>query len=261
MTDVIELNVSAEDKETLRCANCGGYLLWSPIRILPNGNNICGHCHLNNDVICYRNTTLEALLKHAVFPCKFRANGCQARIRFSSACDHEKCCSFNHSKTNENQEGIIFVDDEISTTAAEPPSTSQSSPSTSQSVKDKVIPPLMKSSNSVYEPPNIGDMNTKHEPASQAGGTSTGNNASECSETPSTRWNNQSRGNRPRSFASDNRSPGYWYRRRNYAPQQPYHVDWRSNNLCDRQFHPDHVMFKRRNNVIIIKGGTFYVNW
>lgn len=270
MSRQIELSVSQEDVEKLQCSYCKGYLLCSPIRILSDGGNICGHCDISGDVAAYRNTTLELILKNAVFPCKYHLKGCSERLRFSPILDHERCCPFNTPNSNdENVEQTLYMsveDNNLSTTVT--------SAATEPTAAIHSTPKVVKSSGSVTDQLPGSLLSTKKETAS----TSQANSV--CSDIPSTtRWNDDSRMdgrrssnssrnsnvNRPRSSISNSRS---WYRNRtNYSQSgqnRPYHLDWRfNNNLPNRQnqFRPEHVTFKRRNNIIIVKGGTFYVNW
>ncbi|KAF2879729.1 hypothetical protein ILUMI_26447 [Ignelater luminosus] len=92
MAEGIELNISLNH---LYCSICKGYLSSSPIRLSSDGSNICGRCSpLNRDVPVYRQSSLEAILSSALFPCKYRPNGCSMKLTFDCTHDHENICSY-----------------------------------------------------------------------------------------------------------------------------------------------------------------------
>lgn len=79
--------------EELKCCVCNSYLSCSPIRVLPNGKNVCGHCTVfNNEPSLYRALILEKILKGVLFPCRFREQGCVETISFDKSINHEAKC-------------------------------------------------------------------------------------------------------------------------------------------------------------------------
>ncbi|KAF5285552.1 hypothetical protein FQR65_LT13186 [Abscondita terminalis] len=276
MADCVELNVGPEIKEKLRCCVCHGYLLCSPIRMLPDGNNICGRCTPSNkDVIVYRNHSLEAVLKNAVFPCKFQNNGCSKRLNFVSDSDHETICTYKSSTSSESVVDSSNNDSGIKSSA----STSGQEDVQACSSKDvRVFPkpgsvctedtatgsawpttPDRCSSKDVRVFPKPGSVCTEDTATGSAWPTTPDRNAS------TSRTSNFERPHRPSSIASNRSQNLNWNGPHpSHYRHEPYRNYVDNRNAWHNPWLPqgEHVnMYKRRNNLIIIKGGTFYVNW
>lgn len=103
----MELDISESNLNHLYCSICKGYLSSSPIRLTSDGDNICGRCSpLNRDVPAYRQSSLESIMSDALFPCKYRLNGCSMKIAFDCTQDHENNCDYrNFNRSDSPQPG------------------------------------------------------------------------------------------------------------------------------------------------------------
>ncbi|KAK4874794.1 hypothetical protein RN001_014154 [Aquatica leii] len=243
MVEGVELNVTNENKEKLRCFVCGGYLLCSPIQMLPDGNNLCGRCSPGHKATTYRNHVLEAILKDAVFPCKFKVKGCLKQLNFISDSDHESTCTYSETSSQ------VAVKSSASTCAQEE------------------IPTCSTKDPNVFVVPKPGSVAMDESAGGSDWNDNSDRNASAPPSTTNSTHNYNTHRERASSVASNRSQRLNWSeRQRNSSRSRPYYnyVDnrnqWRSPWLHDRP--AEHFnMYKRRNNLIIIKGGTFYVNW
>ncbi|KAF5277547.1 hypothetical protein FQA39_LY18459 [Lamprigera yunnana] len=236
----MELKVSSENLNKLRCSSCMGYLLCAPICVLPDGTNICGRC--TSTQVSYRNTSLETLLNDAQFPCKHENKGCRARLKFITDFDHETSCTYG-PPTQE----LMATDNEDVVPAIKSSDSTCNQDTTQSTCADETIFMTPKAGITTIRKTSI----TTDEPS-----TSGINSEMHTSLPPS-------RPQSSRSFDADNGRTSAFSNRRNH------NLNWR--HLQNRNpwqnpwqpYHPDahHVnMYKRRNNLIIVKGGTFYVN-
>nr|XP_023025339.1 uncharacterized protein LOC111513370 [Leptinotarsa decemlineata] len=92
----------------LKCPNCTGFMK-PPIPMCPGGHSICNSCKLNISQcpLCSaemrdnRNFTLERLIEHVVFPCKYENYGCGFVGTLSNINLHEQGCPIGSNELME----------------------------------------------------------------------------------------------------------------------------------------------------------------
>jgi len=264
MSDNVELHISEQSIQHLRCSICEGYLSCAPIRILPDGNNVCGRCSpLDTDVLTYRQLTLEALLSNSVFPCKYKEQGCTVRLEFGCTIDHEDKCTYRSSA----QLGKHIKKPPVSEAGSAmdvQETTMKSSASVTTGEKPKCS--VSKSSSHAAGSSNLTLSPSPHTDALPSTSSFARNsNASPARARSETRtyneWNY-----RDNASTSSNRGhtwtppPGitaFDMRWNQYGPRRDWHFTRPRGGRRNLYFHHKR---SNRNSVVVIKGGTFYIN-
>ncbi|KAF2899387.1 hypothetical protein ILUMI_06788 [Ignelater luminosus] len=78
--------------ERLLCPSCNRYISCGPVRILMNGDSICGRCSRNKG-FC-RNTLFETSMSKFKFPCSYKSHGCKEFLLFGKTIEHERSCPY-----------------------------------------------------------------------------------------------------------------------------------------------------------------------
>lgn len=81
--------------QDLKCVNCDQYLSYSPIRLTPDGTNICGRCiNQEEDGDGITDYAYEVVVKVFLFPCRYKDNGCKEKFSIKDVPEHEQSCLY-----------------------------------------------------------------------------------------------------------------------------------------------------------------------
>lgn len=87
------MEVPSSVLQKLKCENCENYLSRGPVLMLDDGESRCGRC-LEPEEGAKRNKHYEELAQLMAFPCRYKENGCEAKIPFEDNKVHEDACAY-----------------------------------------------------------------------------------------------------------------------------------------------------------------------